>query len=301
MAFSAVAALVAGEAVTTTLVLSAMAEIGTAMTIVGAATGSKSLMKVGGVIGLVGGVGGMINGAMSGAATAATDGLTEAGTQTALDTASDQALNAYGGEAGASAATDGVVQGMEGAQGMTQGSVDGVLNNAGGTPNFSDIVTEAEKSLGEQVADLTKGPADLTETPDYLKKMGGPQDAGDSILKQTQTASATSGAPSATDIAASKTYTPWEDGFQPSSVTPGAANVTDPNSVFAKIMGWAKTNPTLANGFMQLGGGLLKGMGEASMVDKKLAQNQQQFNTLYGHANEVASYRPMGIVQSARA
>jgi hypothetical protein len=40
------------------MVLTAVAEVGTALTVVGAVTGNKDMMKVGGVMGLVGGVGG---------------------------------------------------------------------------------------------------------------------------------------------------------------------------------------------------------------------------------------------------
>jgi len=71
MAFSAVTALVGGATATTALVLGAMAEIGTIMTIVGGVTGNKDLMKLGGVIGLVGGIGGALNGAATAASTTA--------------------------------------------------------------------------------------------------------------------------------------------------------------------------------------------------------------------------------------
>jgi hypothetical protein len=73
MAFSAVVALAGGAEVTATAVLAAMAEVGTAMSVVGAVTGNKDLTKLGAVVGLVGGVGGMVSGgAASGLADAAT-------------------------------------------------------------------------------------------------------------------------------------------------------------------------------------------------------------------------------------
>ena len=99
MAFTAVTALVAAETVTATMVLAAVAQIGTAMTIVGAVTGSKDLMKLGGTMALVGGIGGMAAGAMSGAAAdaAATTVLDEAASQAgsdALAASLDQGANA---------------------------------------------------------------------------------------------------------------------------------------------------------------------------------------------------------------
>ncbi|MDC6726480.1 hypothetical protein, partial [Leclercia adecarboxylata] len=90
MAFTSIAALAAGEAVSATLVLVAMAEIVTAMTIVGGVTGSKELMKIGGTMAMVGGVGGMVNGAIGSAASTAVDGVAttvadEAATQLGAD------------------------------------------------------------------------------------------------------------------------------------------------------------------------------------------------------------------------
>lgn len=98
MAFTAVTALVAAETVTATMVLAAVAQVGTAMTIVGAVTGNKELTKIGGTMALVGGIGGMAAGAM-GAATdaAATTVLDEAASKAGSDalTASlDQGANA---------------------------------------------------------------------------------------------------------------------------------------------------------------------------------------------------------------
>jgi hypothetical protein len=98
MAFTAVVALASAETVTAVMVLAAVAEVGTAMTIVGAVTGNKELTKIGGTMALVGGIGGMAAGAM-GAATdaAATTVLDEAASKAGSDalTASlDQGANA---------------------------------------------------------------------------------------------------------------------------------------------------------------------------------------------------------------
>lgn len=68
MAFSAIAALATATTVTVPMVLAAMAQVGTIMSVVGVVTGNKDLVKLGGAIGLVGGIGGLVAGA-AGAAT----------------------------------------------------------------------------------------------------------------------------------------------------------------------------------------------------------------------------------------
>ena len=79
MAFTAIAALVAAPAITVTMVLGAMAEVGAVMSIVGAVTGNKDLVKIGGAIGLVGGVGGLITGAASAASAGVAGNLAQEG------------------------------------------------------------------------------------------------------------------------------------------------------------------------------------------------------------------------------
>lgn len=82
----AVGAIAAAETVTVAMVLTAVADIGMCMTVVGAATGSKDLMKIGGALSLVGGVGGMVNGALSSVGTAAaTDAAASTATENAID------------------------------------------------------------------------------------------------------------------------------------------------------------------------------------------------------------------------
>ena len=64
MAFGAIAAISAGTAVTATAVLTTIATVGTALSVVGAVTGNKSLIKIGGAMGLIGGIGGLVAGAV---------------------------------------------------------------------------------------------------------------------------------------------------------------------------------------------------------------------------------------------
>jgi hypothetical protein len=66
------AAFVAGAS--TAVILTAVAEVGIALTVVGKVTKSPELMKIGGVMSIVGGVGGIVNGAIGAAAGAAAEG-----------------------------------------------------------------------------------------------------------------------------------------------------------------------------------------------------------------------------------
>ena len=131
MAFTAVTALVAAETVTATMVLAAVAQVGTALTIVGAVTGSKDLMKLGGTMALVGGIGGMAAGAMSGAAAA------EATATTVLDEAASQA--------GADALTASLEQG---ANAMATGVTDAATAQVGSDALAQQLDRQALGQVG---------------------------------------------------------------------------------------------------------------------------------------------------------
>jgi hypothetical protein len=79
MAFTSIVALTTAEVTTAAMVLGAMAEVGTVLTVVGAVTGDKNLTKIGGTMALVGGVGGMIAGAGAAAGAAEAGNLAQQG------------------------------------------------------------------------------------------------------------------------------------------------------------------------------------------------------------------------------
>ena len=104
MAFivTAVIAVEAAIAVTTiATVLAAVAAVGTAITVVGLVTGNKEMVKVGGVMSLVGGIGGLAAGAMSegaaaGAASSAGDVAAEGAGSAAADGVAADAVGGMG-------------------------------------------------------------------------------------------------------------------------------------------------------------------------------------------------------------
>ena len=170
MAFTAVTALVAAETVTATMVLAAAAQIGTAMTIVGAVTGSKDLMKLGGTMALVGGIGGMAAGAMSGAAageTLASSGMDEALSQVGNDAVSaslDQGANAM-----ATGATETAQVGSDAlAQQLDQQAMGQVASNTASAPvtanqmpmDNSAVATAADAGIVNPMSNAGSTPYD---------------------------------------------------------------------------------------------------------------------------------------------
>ncbi|MFZ6769938.1 hypothetical protein ACO0LM_23025 [Undibacterium sp. Di26W] len=105
MAWVATAVIAAFEVTTVATVLTAISAVGMATTVVGAVTGNKNLMKIGGEISMVGGIGGLVNGAIGAAAGGAAEGLAATGADAAIDSAGNAAL---------SGATDDVVTNMAG-------------------------------------------------------------------------------------------------------------------------------------------------------------------------------------------
>lgn len=79
-------------AASATMIFAAVAQVGLALTVVGAVTGNATLTKVGGVLGLVGGVGGLA----SGLGTAATGGVVDAAVGEAGSAVAETGLNSGG-------------------------------------------------------------------------------------------------------------------------------------------------------------------------------------------------------------
>jgi hypothetical protein len=167
MAFAAVATLFTAEAVTSAMVLSAMAEVGTVMTVVGAVTGNKDLMKVGGAVGLIGGIGGLVNGA-AGAGALSTTVPTEAqaAAQPALDVGSQAVTDSATGltttEPAIQAANDIAVpqlpeSGVEGVQGFQPPSADTGYTGPAGAQGPEAVADVGAKFATQPTTDATKG------------------------------------------------------------------------------------------------------------------------------------------------
>lgn len=257
------------------------------MSVVGAVTGNKSLMKIGGVLGLVGGVGGMFAGAGSGAASTA---LSETGTEAALNSASQEALGAYGGEAASQAAQ---VAGTE-----AMGAMDGV---AGGG-DFLGMVDDAQSSLG-QMSEMTNEVKSATATAPDLQDAADFGDKVEPVSTKALIGESPTGAEQAAKMDSIRNGSDvMSDGFKPATAsTPGGFGPpVGSKDYFNQFLNWVKNNKEVANGVMKLGGEALNGMAQRDMFDKKLAEQQRETNMRYGYGNQVASYGPKPLI-GARA
>jgi hypothetical protein len=271
MAFPAVAALIAGAEATAAVVLAAVTEIGVTMTVVGAVTGSKDLMKIGGVMSLVGGIGGMVAGASGAAASTATTGaLTEAGTEAALEAASAEAM--AGGTVAQDAMTETLLSEMAPAGGIVQGA-----------QAAAPVAQTAAQNIAPQVAQA----APQTAVPQAV------------VPAATDVAGAQAPMGAQAPIGAQAPAGPGDPGWglDLGQATNGAP--LDSNSFFSKFSAFAEKNKTLMNTGTQLLGGALKGASEADMWDQKMGLERDRQN----RANGVGTFAPTtrGIVTGARA
>lgn len=265
MAFAAVAAVIAGEAVTAATVMAAVSTVGTVMTVVGAVTGAKDLMKIGGVMALVGGVGGMVAGAASGAAAAA----------------EGAAMGAEGAVANTVASAGDYVNAMDA---MSDSATTGLT---GGT----DAIVSPVSMTQPQVTPL--GPVAANATPEVAMAP-----AQSPIIGPTQAAPEVMGAQAPTGaVAPTGPSTPYDNidvggGWNPAGTAP-----QDSSSFFTRFSDWANKNKTMFGAGMQLAGGLVNGMNQRQMWDQKMNLGQQRLAQT-SHGSEVGNWAP--IVAGAR-
>lgn len=277
IAFPAIAALAAGAEVTAALVLSAAAEIGITMTVVGAAAGSEDLMRIGAAMGLIGGLGGMIAGAGTAAAgEAAAGALSDSAADAAMNAASDEAIAASAADMALGetvgqaqlaqlAGSQGIVSSPVNLSPMPQASPIGPATNTMG--NMAEAVPQvqadplavqapqgAQAPVGPQAIDAPASPADINTNPTDMR------------------------------LAANQQRTP-----------DGPLAPSDPESFFGGFSAWAEKNKTLFNSGQQLLGGALKGMNERDVIDQKLGFVRDQWN----RGNSVGTFQPRGIVTGA--
>ena len=246
------------------------------MSVVGAVTGNKDLIKIGSVMGLVGGIGGMVNGAIGGAA-AGVEGLE------AASTAAADAGASY--EAGANVMdglTDAAGQTMDasGTSGMDMAADAGSPVTAPSTEMGQPIVQNASATP----TDATPATTDTVQAPETQGAVS-PQTASNPY--DTPTAGADS--PGWGREARTSGYT----------AAPGAAPSSAGN-FWNSFTDFANKNKTLFGAGLQLAGGAMKGASDRQMWDQKMALEQQRVNqTSYGNTVGTTTPRP-GIIAGAR-
>lgn len=257
MAFVGIAALAEGT-VTAATVLSAVAEIGTVMSVVGAVTGNKDLMKIGGVMGLVGGIGGLAAGGLGAAAAPTIEETTNAiasAAPTATDAADFAAMDFVSPtEAASNAASNAATS--------TAASTAGTATNAAAS-NLSPSVTQT-------IPDQTVATVAAPSAPDV-----------------------TAGAPAAPTV----TSPTGPAGAQAPTGPTGAQAPTTPattlnknapvkaTDLFGKISGFMDNNKQLTNTLTTFGLGALKGIGTSQFQQTQSDILKQQA----GNAKSVVS------------
>lgn len=251
MAFTAVTALVGGATATTALVLGAMAEIGTIMTIVGGVTGNKDLMKLGGVIGLVGGIGGALNGAATAASTTAA-GANEAVANAGAWQTADIAAQAT--DVVASPVTQSAINGTElgalGSEsaltGLDQAATQGIPGVKGFDQPANGVASEAAVTMPEV---NTLGPAAKTNVADAVDRK-----IADSLTVKT----------------------------------PGSSDKG--GSFFSGAIDYIKNpaNKELVNSGVKLLGGMMQGANQSDMFDQKMQFAKDQFNYQVGQSANIS-------------
>lgn len=273
MAFSAVAAVISAEAVTVTMVLAAVAEVGAAMSIVGAVTGSEDLLKIGSTLGLVGGIGSALSGLAAGGTNAAT---TAAWSEGAAGLGQD-VLSNVGGEALGEVAASGLESAV--ASPVAQSGLSGTALPDLAAQNAASLnPTDMRLEAGTQAA---PGTMDMTQ---QTAGMAGPAD----VQGATTPADANGWSQGVTD---SQTRTSM-----------GMEAPQESSGFFKSFSDFANKNKTLFNSGMQLVGGAFKGANDRSMFDERQALDRQRVNqTSYGSAVANIAPRSTGIIAGARA
>jgi hypothetical protein len=258
------------------MVLAAVTEVGLTMTVVGAVAGSNDLLKIGGVLSLVGSVGGMIAGAGTAAAgEAAAGALSDSATDAALSAASEEAVTASAADM---------------ALGETVGQAQ-LAELAGGQGIVSSPV-----NLSPMPQPAPIGPADATKAMGNMAQtVPVPQVQADPLSVQAPQGAQAPIGPKGVDAPVS----PADANVNPTDMrlaegtqqTPMQAP-SDSSSFFGKFSTWANENKTLFNGGMQLAGGALSGAAKASAEEDKMDFYRDKFN----RSNSVGTWQPRGIV-----
>lgn len=260
---------VAAEVVTVASVAAAVGELGVALSVVGAVTGSKDLVKIGGFLGLAGGVTSLAAGAFGAAEGAAAEGLAGDGLGGAGGTLGQ--AGDYGMGTASSSGMDGVTSL---AKDTGSSLTDGVTNAT--TPAFDDTHFDAIGS-GPSVPDASdpSGPASPT---------------------------------SQGDIGAPSTQTPYSDARNSGGGGVAYGNSAPSGSTFEDISNWCNKQPEAVKAAVIRGGAsAVGGMFQGWSEEQKLALERNKFalqqrQLANGSAQPTIGFqtKPVGIINTAR-
>ena len=313
MAFTAVIALAEAAAVevTAAMVFAAVAEVGVAMSIAGAVTGSEDLSKIGGVLSIVGGVGSWATG-LSGSAAGGLGEVVDAtgGLETATNYAGGfgEAIDATGGletatnyaepssfsDASSLAATSSVPQD---------------LNQA--MPDYADALGQAQPpGIGQEPGIVNNAVTPSVQTPTVDVPGTTPDtqfNTNDAISGDNGIGNPATNGPASNPDGSMRTSADDRLGKINSNIAPKVPGSTGTEKVgfgkfFEDISKFAKNNKDL----IQMGGYMMQGIQKQSEVDARIKLQNRQLD-LVSHGNAVPTYnyasnvmKNPGIINAAR-
>lgn len=289
MAFTAVASVLAGTA-STAVVIAAIGEVGLALTVAGAVTGNKNLMKVGAVMGVAGGVGSLATSAFG----AATEG--------AAAIAGDSAVNA-GLSAGETGAMDmGIGAAAEGGSAIASDIGSGIANSSGAMADGGGEIAGIDQISGDQTMQPNVGGGSGVDAP----KM--PEDSpSNSPFNSSTPASETNSLSPAYDSgnhfsdAGHAAQTGIDNSYVGSGTAETANKSLNGSSYFNKLSNYLTSDKGM-NTSLQLGAGALSGIGKAYSDNRNNQLNQQALDLKKQAAvNANDQVRVAGIINKARA
>ena len=277
------------EGATLAVIATAVSEVGIALSVVGAITGNKDLMKIGGFLGLAGGIGSL--------ASAGMDALGTSAVSAAVDETGAETARLAAGEATASASESGR---------SNSASQDAVASSVDGPTNAALAADSAAPAMPPPMA----SPAPVVTAPTVDALPGAPP--GSYAAPQT---------PAAQDIGAVDTAngsTGAADPYanetaklaQQNSIGGGTPGAPPAGSTFDSIKNWynsqkPEVQAAILKGGASAVGGLFQGWTEEqklALEKNRFALTQQQYNTSVTNANaqpKIAFQTP-GIINTTR-
>lgn len=288
MAFTAVASVAGAGAVAAEVVtVATLATISTVVTVVGAITGSKELTKLGAGLGIAS--------LGSSLVSAATDTATNAVTSTVADTANQAAGSAT--QSAAMAATDsGAITSAvsDPSAGLAQHALDTAAPTADIASNAAKVAPAAQEtgSIAQQARDTASIGQDVAASTspatDSTLGANAPSTPADTGVQVPAGASAPTGvdapASPADQFANETTKLARQNSAAPGDFW-GQAKALDSKSFFGKAFDWMGKNKEITAGAMNLGGGLLKGVGDAYQTDRLYDLKKQMIDRETANAN----------------
>lgn len=268
MAFTAVVALASAETVTAAMVFAAVAEVGVALTVMGAVTGDKNMMSTGSMMSMVGGIGGAAAGS-----SLFNNAAGEVAGSVAGDAAAGVAAEGVAGTAAAAPAADAAIA----STGVQDAALNGATGGAAAGAGFDPLAEQAAAGMA---------PAGTLQAGTAANVM--PVGASQAV---TSGVNAPGGI---MDPAAA---------FDPMSAVGGvaqSAGKTDSNSFFSGIgKVWDGLGPQGKAAAVQLVGGAFAGAAETERHNDMMDFRNRELD-LRSHGSAVARYNKTGIINSAR-